>query len=78
MQDTRVLQPKIIGILGLPYCGSTLLSYILGSHSQIYNAADLYKLNPRHKGKCSIHGEKCPVWTTYPGCLTQVPQTPLL
>mgnify|MGYP001182680953 CR=1 FL=1 len=53
----------VIGIVGLPYCGSTILSYVLGSHSKIYCGADLYKLSPNYDASCSLHGEDCNLWT---------------
>jgi len=53
----------VIGVVGLPYCGSTILSYVLGSHSEIYCGADLYKLSPNYDFGCSLHGEECHIWT---------------
>ena len=53
----------VIGVVGLPYCGSTILSYVLGSHSEIYCGADLYKLSPNYDSGCSLHGEECHIWT---------------
>lgn len=52
----------LICIVGMPYCGSTVVSYIIGAHSNIYSGADLYKLSPRYDAKCSICGDKCKVW----------------
>lgn len=59
MQDCK----GVIGIIGMPYCGSTILSYILGSHTEIYGGADLYKLSPAYDAGCSLHGDKCTLWT---------------
>ena len=53
----------VFSVVGMPYSGSTLLSFILGSHSQVYNGADLHHLNPDRKGQCSIHKTKCPIFT---------------
>ena len=53
----------VFGIIGLPYCGSTVVSYVLGSHSQVYCGADLYKLSPNYDAGCSLHGEDCKLWT---------------
>lgn len=50
-------------VMGMPYSGSTLLSFILGSNAQVYNGADLHHLNPDRKGVCSLHKQDCPVLT---------------
>lgn len=53
----------IYSFIGMPYSGSTLISFILGSHSLVYGGADLHHLNPERKGVCSVHKQNCPVWT---------------
>jgi len=53
----------IYAVLGMPYSGSTLLSFIMGSNEQVYNGADLHHLNGKRKGICSIHKDKCPVFS---------------
>jgi hypothetical protein len=60
----------IYAVVGMPYSGSTLLSFILGSNDQVYNGADLHHLNGERKGVCSIHKDKCPVFT--PDSLAEV------
>lgn len=57
---------KVSGIyfvIGMPYSGSTLLSSLMGTHSQVYGGADLHHLNPDRKGTCTIHKEKCEVFS---------------
>ena len=54
----------IHAVLGMPYSGSTLLSFIMGSSDQVYNGADLHHLNNERKGICSIHKDKCPVFSS--------------
>ena len=51
----------VYAVVGMPYSGSTILSFLLGSHSLIYNGADLHHLNPERRGSCSIHKDKCDV-----------------
>lgn len=60
----------IYAVLGMPYSGSTLLSFIMGSNDQVYNGADLHHLNSERKGICSIHKDKCPVFSS--GALAEV------
>ncbi len=47
----------------MPYSGSTILSFLLGSHSRVYNGADLHHLNAERRGTCSIHKDECPALT---------------
>lgn len=51
----------IYAVVGMPYSGSTLLSFILGSNKHVYNGADLHHLNPDKKGVCSLHKDECDV-----------------
>lgn len=53
----------IFAVVGMPYSGSTLLSFIVGCHSQVFNGADLHHLNPEKRSVCSMHKENCGVLT---------------
>ncbi|GGY76327.1 hypothetical protein [Marinobacter zhanjiangensis] len=53
----------VFAVVGMPYSGSTLLSFIVGSNPKVYNGADLHYLNPRKRGMCSLHKESCDVLT---------------
>jgi hypothetical protein len=52
----------IFAVVGMPYSGSTLLSFILGCNEKVYNGSDLHHLNGERKGVCSMHKDKCPVF----------------
>jgi hypothetical protein len=60
---------KVIAVIGLSYCGSTLLNIIFGSHPRIYGGGELHWLltgkepNANYKAICRICGENCPYWT---------------
>lgn len=55
---------KTIAILGLSYCGSTVLNYVLDTHPSIYGGSELSRLfSQRHDPSCAICGEECPYWT---------------
>lgn len=55
---------KTIAILGLSYCGSTVLNYVLDTHPSIYGGSELSRLfSERHSPSCAICGEECPYWT---------------
>lgn len=51
----------VFAVVGMPYSGSTLLSFVLGSNPYVYNGADLHYLNNTKGGQCSLHKEKCDV-----------------
>lgn len=51
----------VYAVVGMPYSGSTLLSFILGSNDKVYNGADLHHLNPEKRGVCSLHKNECRV-----------------
>ena len=55
---------KLIGIVGTSYCGSTLLSFILGSHPEVFATSELNTLfRQKEKTQCSICKEECSFWT---------------
>lgn len=65
--DGSVYSGKAIGIVGLHYCGSTVLSLVLGSHPAIHGGGELFYLfhMPEKKGRqfCHVCGDKCEFWT---------------
>lgn len=59
------MKKKLLFILGTAYCGSTLLSLILGSHSRCFNIGEisnLPRLYKENKAICSICEGKCNFW----------------
>ena len=55
----------VIAVMGLSFCGSTLLNLMLDSHPAIYGGGELHALN-RKDGSvstCSICSGACPYWT---------------
>lgn len=60
---------KTYGVVGTLYCGSTILSYVLGSHSKVFASGELHVLkqlkweNKNFVTQCTIHKEKCNFWT---------------
>ena len=56
----------IIAVLGLSYSGSTLLNFILDSHSKIVGAGEIHSLLRRKTGdykyafQCTSCQKKCP------------------
>jgi len=60
---------KFCGIIGTAYCGSTMLSYILGSSEDIFSTGELNKGFPRYKCAHAWHngdwtkGRECRFWT---------------
>lgn len=54
----------VAAIIGVSYCGSTLLNYILDSHPEIYGGGELHVLLRQGKRpRCKICGEQCVYWT---------------
>jgi hypothetical protein len=59
----------VIGVLGLSYCGSTLLNFILDSHPEIYGGGELHWLlnrnedNTKYSAQCTACGTDCLFWT---------------
>ena len=52
------------GIVGTSYCGSTMLSYMLGSSPDVFSTGELTHGNERLKCDDGWHpGEPCPIWT---------------
>jgi len=55
---------NLYGIIGTSFCGSTLLSFILGSNECIFATSELNTLvRQKENTKCSICGKKCKFWT---------------
>ena len=46
---------------GTNYCGSTLLSLILGSHPEVFAAGEVHRVPSGHG--CAVHGGACDFWT---------------
>jgi hypothetical protein len=65
--DGSVYSGKAIGIVGLHYCGSTVLSLVLGSHPAIHGGGELFYLfhMQEKKGRpfCHVCGNSCEFWT---------------
>ncbi len=61
---------KFIGILGTSYCGSTLLSHMLGRCQNVFNIGEshwVFEKDRKYKNSnnfiyCGIHGKKCTFW----------------
>jgi hypothetical protein len=54
---------RIIFIGGTNFCGSTLLSFLLGSHPDCFATGEIHHFYFDQKQFCSIHWEKCDFWT---------------
>lgn len=60
---------NVVCIVGLAYCGSTLLNLILDSHPDIFGGGELHWIIKRQHTKigfnleCTHCGRSCPVWT---------------
>jgi hypothetical protein len=60
----RRYSKQTIGVLGLSYCGSTVLNYVLDTHPDIYGGSELYRLFANDKlPQCAICGRQCRYWT---------------
>lgn len=54
---------NVIGIIGLSYCGSTVLNYMLDSHPAIYGGSELRRLSTEGAtARCGVCGIECSVW----------------
>ena len=51
------------GIIGTNYCGSTMLSYIMGSSPDVFSTGELTHGNERLRCGNWHPGEECPFWT---------------
>jgi len=52
------------GILGISYCGSTLLSSILGQSPRTFSCGETHWiLDKRDTFHCTVHPKKCDFWT---------------
>ena len=59
-------QPYIdrYGILGISYCGSTLLSNILGQSPKTFSVGEAHwVIDKRERFYCTVHPENCKFWT---------------
>jgi hypothetical protein len=65
---TAVTRPKVIFILGVGHCGSTLLDLILGSHSSAFSLGELraipddFAVDRDRRVNCGVCGTDCRFW----------------
>ncbi|MHC4298896.1 MAG: hypothetical protein ACYS7Y_16585 [Planctomycetota bacterium] len=59
------IRPKIIGICGHDFCGSTLLSRLFAAIPSVASGGELRWLidDPDNRGTCCVCGDQCPVFT---------------
>jgi hypothetical protein len=57
--------PRVIGIVGRSYCGSTLLSRLLALVPNAFSCGEVFWLwrEPERLGLCTVHGQDCSVFS---------------
>jgi len=54
----------VIAILGAPYCGSTVMNYVLNTDPRIFGGSELRRLVYKNDTvQCSMCGSNCSYWT---------------
>lgn len=55
----------VINITSLSYSGSTWLNLMLGSHSEAFCIGEMKRLLNSNQTRCMVHGEECPLWSSF-------------
>lgn len=64
-------EPRVFGVASTAFSGSTLLSFMLGAHHQVFATGEAYQLFGRYRqfakecqtlDRCSVHQAHCDFW----------------
>ncbi len=56
---------KVVNIVAVSYSGSTWQNLVLGSHSRAFSVGEMDQLRKWQRTWCTVHGDRCPVWSRF-------------